>query len=75
MGQGRELSPDDRRAVYLYALERLVAERFPDPEARRRWWRRPQKALGGHTPSEICAPGFDADGPLARDLWDLARRF
>lgn len=67
----RPLDPRARREVYMFAINHCVAERFPDEEARRRWWVRPKVSLGGQAPADICAADFDPDGEAASALWQL----
>lgn len=64
----RPLDPRARREVYMFAINRCVAECFPDEEARRRWWVRPKASLGGQASAGICADDFDPDGAVASAL-------
>ncbi|MET9328379.1 hypothetical protein [Tsukamurella sp. NPDC003166] len=64
----------DGVAERLHVLTQIVADlagSFNDYGIRR-WFRRPRTALGGRAPSDILAGEWDADGPDARAVRDLA---
>lgn len=67
-------TPDDL-AARLHFLALLVADLTTAYNAYgvRRWFNRPRRTLGGRTPKEVLAAGWDPDGPGPREVRQLAQ--
>jgi len=70
-----ERATPDVVAARLHVLARIVADlrgAYSQVGARR-WFERSRSALGGRTPAEVLAGGWDPDGEEARVVLELAR--
>lgn len=71
---GQRTVPDTVAArVHFLALRTADLAGSYNELGMRRWWERPRSALGGRSPRAALGDGWDADGPAAREVADLAR--